>query len=86
MVSLAEWGVKWQNRGQLEQIVDTEIAGSLRPESLWKFCETIEKCLADTGVERPSVQNINSKSITELVSQVQNINTVKISPRMEADI
>ncbi|WOL04752.1 hypothetical protein Cni_G13474 [Canna indica] len=58
MVNLAEWGIKWLKRGELEQLVDPGIAGSIRPESLRKFGETIMKCLADSGVECPSMGDV----------------------------
>ncbi|KAK6935948.1 Serine-threonine/tyrosine-protein kinase, catalytic domain [Dillenia turbinata] len=58
MVNLAEWAMKWQKRGQLEQIIDPTLAGRIRPESLRKFGETAEKCLADFGVDRPSMGDV----------------------------
>ncbi|GMH12771.1 hypothetical protein Nepgr_014612 [Nepenthes gracilis] len=58
MVNLAEWAMKWQKRGQLEQIIDNNLAGKIKPESLRKFGETAEKCLADFGVDRPSMGDI----------------------------
>ncbi|KAJ3681362.1 hypothetical protein LUZ60_015851 [Juncus effusus] len=58
MVNLAEWGMKWQKRGELHQIVDQRISGTIKPESLKKFGLTVEKCLADYGVERPSMGDV----------------------------
>ncbi|KAJ6820102.1 receptor-like protein kinase HERK 1 [Iris pallida] len=58
MVNLAEWGMKWQARGELDQIVDARLAGSVQPESLRKFGETVEKCLSDYGVDRPSMGDV----------------------------
>ncbi|KAG0481603.1 hypothetical protein HPP92_012461 [Vanilla planifolia] len=58
MVNLAEWGMKWQKRGELDQIVDPRIAGDIKPDSLRKFAETVEKCLADFGVERPTMGDV----------------------------
>lgn len=58
MVNLAEWGLKWQKRGELDQIVDSRIANTIRPDSLRKYGETVEKCLADYGVERPSLGDV----------------------------
>ncbi|KAF6166475.1 hypothetical protein GIB67_038212 [Kingdonia uniflora] len=52
-VNLAEWAMKWQKIGQLETIIDPGLAGKIRPDSLRKFGETAEKCLADNGVDRP---------------------------------
>ncbi|KAH7542535.1 hypothetical protein FEM48_Zijuj02G0084500 [Ziziphus jujuba var. spinosa] len=58
MVNLAEWAMKWQKKGQLEQIIDSTLVGKIRPDSLRKFGETAEKCLADLGVDRPSVGDV----------------------------
>ncbi|KAK9154205.1 hypothetical protein Sjap_001685 [Stephania japonica] len=58
MVNLAEWVLKRQKSGQLEQIIDSRLAGQYRPESLRKFGETAEKCLADCGVDRPSMGDV----------------------------
>ncbi|ESW04130.1 hypothetical protein PHAVU_011G069600 [Phaseolus vulgaris] len=58
MVNLAEWTMKWQKRGQLEQIIDPTLNGKIRPDSLRKFGETAEKCLADFGVDRPSMGDV----------------------------
>ncbi|CAN0921701.1 Receptor-like protein kinase HERK 1 [Linum grandiflorum] len=58
MVNLAEWAMKWQKKGQLEQIIDSSLAGKIRPDSLRKFGETAEKCLAEYGVDRPSMGDV----------------------------
>ncbi|KHN30216.1 Receptor-like protein kinase HERK 1 [Glycine soja] len=58
MVNLAEWAMKWQKKGQLEQIIDQTLAGKIRPDSLRKFGETAEKCLADYGVDRSSMGDV----------------------------
>ncbi|KAJ4910382.1 Receptor-like protein kinase HERK 1 [Raphanus sativus] len=58
MVNLAEWAMKWQKKGQLDQIIDQSLRGNIRPDSLRKFAETAEKCLADYGVDRPSMGDV----------------------------
>uniref|UniRef100_A0A2P2KR40 Kinase family protein n=1 Tax=Rhizophora mucronata TaxID=61149 RepID=A0A2P2KR40_RHIMU len=57
-VNLAEWAMEWQERGQLEQIIDSALVGKIRPDSLRKFGETAEKCLANFGVDRPSMGDV----------------------------
>ncbi|CAE6249997.1 unnamed protein product [Arabidopsis arenosa] len=58
MVNLAEWAMKWQKKGHLEHIIDPSLRGKIRPDSLRKFGETGEKCLADYGVDRPSMGDV----------------------------
>ncbi|VVA20793.1 PREDICTED: receptor [Prunus dulcis] len=57
-MNLDEWAMEWQKKGQLEQIIDSTLAGKIRPDSLRKFGETAEKCLADYGVDRPSMGDV----------------------------
>ncbi|KAJ1698948.1 hypothetical protein LUZ63_007460 [Rhynchospora breviuscula] len=58
MVNLAEWAMKYIRKRELIQIVDPKIAASIRPDSLRKFGETAEKCLADNGSERPNMGDV----------------------------
>lgn len=58
MVSLAEWATQQLKNGNLDQIVDPRIAAMVRPESLKKFADTAEKCLAEYGVERPAMGDV----------------------------
>ncbi|XP_055810341.1 receptor-like protein kinase HERK 1 isoform X2 [Solanum dulcamara] len=57
-VSLAEWAVESHSQGQLEQIVDPNLAAKIRPESLRKFGETAVKCLALSSEDRPSMGDV----------------------------
>ncbi|KAK9072320.1 hypothetical protein SSX86_008753 [Deinandra increscens subsp. villosa] len=57
-VNIAEWALTWQKKGMLDQIMDGNLAGKVNPASLKKFGETAEKCLAEYGVERPSMGDV----------------------------
>ncbi|XP_031381791.1 probable receptor-like protein kinase At5g24010 [Punica granatum] len=57
-VNLAEWAMQWQKKGMLEEIIDPNLVRQIRPSSLKKFGETAEKCLADYGVDRPSMGDV----------------------------
>ncbi|XP_069153711.1 receptor-like protein kinase HERK 1 [Solanum lycopersicum] len=58
LVTLAAWAMDSHKKGQLEQIVDPNLASKIRPKYLNKFGETAVKCLADSGVDRPSVGDV----------------------------
>ncbi|GFZ14440.1 malectin/receptor-like protein kinase family protein [Actinidia rufa] len=57
-VNLAEWAMQWKQKGMLEKIIDPHLAGAINPESMKKFAEAAEKCLADYGVERPTMGDV----------------------------
>ncbi|KAM7273823.1 hypothetical protein ACFE04_028487 [Oxalis oulophora] len=57
-VNLAEWALQWQKQGMLEQIIDPHLKGKIKSSSLKKFGETAEKCLADYGVDRPTMGDV----------------------------
>lgn len=57
-VNIAEWGMNWQKKGQLEKIMDQNLMGSVNLESLRKFGETAQKCLSENGNERPSMGDV----------------------------
>ncbi|XP_057453734.1 receptor-like protein kinase THESEUS 1 [Lotus japonicus] len=57
-VNIAEWAMSWQKKGMLEQIMDKNLVGKVNPASLKKFGETAEKCLAEYGVDRPSMGDV----------------------------
>lgn len=58
MVSLVEWAMKWLKSGELEKIIDPYLVGKTKPDSLRKFGETAEKCLAECGTNRPSMGDV----------------------------
>lgn len=57
-VSLAEWAMNWHRKGKIEKIIDPHIASTINGESLKKFVEAAEKCLAEYGVDRPSMGDV----------------------------
>lgn len=57
-VNIAEWAMTWQKKGMLDQIMDSNLVGKVNPASLKKYGETAEKCLAEYGVDRPSMGDV----------------------------
>ncbi|GMY07299.1 probable receptor-like protein kinase At5g24010 [Fagus crenata] len=57
-VNLAEWAMEWHKKGMLQQIIDPHLVGQIKPSSLKKFGETAEKCLAEYGVDRPTMGDV----------------------------
>ncbi|CAH2061597.1 unnamed protein product [Thlaspi arvense] len=57
-VNLAEWAMQWKQKGLLEKIIDPHLVGTVNPESMKKFAEAAEKCLAEYGVDRPTMGDV----------------------------
>ncbi|XP_074318537.1 putative receptor-like protein kinase At5g61350 [Silene latifolia] len=57
-VNLAEWGMSNYRKGNLEKIIDPNLQGTINPDSLKKYIEAAEKCLAEYGVDRPSMGDV----------------------------
>ncbi|KAJ0471241.1 putative protein kinase RLK-Pelle-CrRLK1L-1 family [Helianthus annuus] len=57
-VNLGEWAIHWKRKGLLKKIVDPRIADQIKPASLKKYADTAEKCLADYGVDRPTMGDV----------------------------
>ncbi|KAF8041436.1 hypothetical protein BT93_A0128 [Corymbia citriodora subsp. variegata] len=57
-VSLADWARQCHRKGTLEDIVDPRIEGQASPECYRKFADTAGKCLADHGLDRPSMGDV----------------------------
>ncbi|GLT93155.1 hypothetical protein SLE2022_109580 [Rubroshorea leprosula] len=54
-VNLVEWAMKLQREGKLEEIIDPSLLGQIKLESIKKFVEIAENCLAEHGIDRPSM-------------------------------
>ncbi|KAG9149188.1 hypothetical protein Leryth_003185 [Lithospermum erythrorhizon] len=57
-INLAEWAMQWQLNKSLETIIDPQLKGKYSPESLLKFGEIAEKCLAEEGKSRPTMGEV----------------------------
>lgn len=57
-INLAEWAMRWQRQRSLETIIDPQLKRNYSPESLKKFGEIAEKCLADEGRNRPTMGEV----------------------------
>ena len=57
-VNIVEWVMYCKNQGMLEQVIDPYLVGSINLQSLSKYMDTVEKCLADEGVHRPTVGEV----------------------------
>ncbi|KAL0386943.1 UNVERIFIED_CONTAM: putative receptor-like protein kinase [Sesamum radiatum] len=57
-VNLAEWAMQWKRKGLLDKIIDPTLADHINPESMKKFAEAAEKCLAEYGVDRPTMGDV----------------------------
>ncbi|KAI3500386.1 hypothetical protein L1887_36207 [Cichorium endivia] len=57
-VNLADWAIKQIKSGNVEKIIDPFLAGTINSDSLRKFVEIAERCLKDTGDERPSMVDV----------------------------
>ncbi|KAK6931378.1 Malectin-like domain [Dillenia turbinata] len=57
-VNLADWVFHCHQNGTFDQIIDPNIAGTIKPECLKTFTGIARKCLADKGSERPTMSNV----------------------------
>ncbi|KAI6669090.1 hypothetical protein NL676_003975 [Syzygium grande] len=57
-VNLVEWAMKWRERGRIQETIDPHLVDQASEESLCKFMEIAEKCLAESGLNRPSMGHV----------------------------
>jgi len=55
---LSSWALRCKEEGNLDQIIDPYLMGKINPSSLDKFVKTAEKCIADRGIDRPSMAGV----------------------------
>ncbi|KAF2308238.1 hypothetical protein GH714_037970 [Hevea brasiliensis] len=58
-INLAEWGMFWLKKGEIEKIIDPSLAGQINPHSLRKFGEISEQCLKVEGANRPTMLDVH---------------------------
>ncbi|XP_074324933.1 receptor-like protein kinase FERONIA [Apium graveolens] len=68
-MNLAEWSRICYRKGNLSEIVDTNLTGEIAVESLNKFGEVGYSCLTDHGADRPTMSDVVSS--LELALQLQ---------------
>ncbi|XP_062207320.1 receptor-like protein kinase ANXUR1 [Phragmites australis] len=56
--SLADYALSCQRNGTLPDVVDPAIKDQIAPECLTKFADTAEKCIAEQGIDRPSMGDV----------------------------
>ncbi|XP_002512044.3 receptor-like protein kinase FERONIA [Ricinus communis] len=56
--TFVEWGLNCYEKGDLDQLIDKNLEGKIAPESLTKFMEIAQKCLANRGLDRPSINEV----------------------------
>ncbi|GMY25722.1 receptor-like protein kinase FERONIA [Fagus crenata] len=57
-VCLAEWAAHCHEIGILDQIIDPFLKGKIAPECFKRFVETAMRCVADQGIDRPSMDEV----------------------------
>lgn len=57
-VSLADYALQSARKGTLEEMVDPQLKGKIKPEAFNKFTDCSLRCLSDHGLERPSMGDV----------------------------
>ncbi|KAM0958445.1 hypothetical protein ACFX2C_023736 [Malus domestica] len=57
-MNLAEWTKSCHRDGELDQIIDPNMKGKIETDCLNKFVEIAMSCINDSGMERPSMNDV----------------------------
>ncbi|RXI09518.1 hypothetical protein DVH24_006195 [Malus domestica] len=57
-MNLAEWTKSCHRDGELDQIIDPNMKGEIETDCLNKFVEIAMSCISDSGIERPSMDDV----------------------------
>ncbi|XP_050134285.1 receptor-like protein kinase FERONIA [Malus sylvestris] len=57
-MNLAEWTKSCHRDGELDQIIDPNMKGKIETECLNKYVEIAMSCIHDSGMERPSMNDV----------------------------
>ncbi|KAL5974849.1 hypothetical protein ACLOJK_031522 [Asimina triloba] len=57
-VSLADWALHCYENDTMEEIIDPHLKGKITLECLKMFAETAAMCLADHGMDRPTMEDV----------------------------
>jgi hypothetical protein len=57
-VNLVDYALDCKKNGILYLIIDPHLKGKIAPWCFQKFVETAEKCVADKGIDRPSMHEV----------------------------
>ncbi|XP_068304433.1 receptor-like protein kinase FERONIA [Pyrus communis] len=57
-MNLAEWTKSCHRDGELDQIIDPNMKGKIETECLNKYVEIAMSCIDDSGMERPSMNDV----------------------------
>ncbi|KAJ9187362.1 hypothetical protein P3X46_002825 [Hevea brasiliensis] len=57
-LSFVEWALNCHEKAEWDQLIDPHLEGKISPASLAKFMEITQKCLAERGLDRPSMNEV----------------------------
>ncbi|KAF2325478.1 hypothetical protein GH714_029397 [Hevea brasiliensis] len=57
-LSFVEWALNCHEKAEWDQIIDPHLEGKISPASLAKFMEITQQCLAERGLDRPSMNEV----------------------------